>query len=118
MGVPIPEHIPFNLDNVIPDPSKLSQNQVQLGEFIAWVLSFATALPLIGAMHVPDFGQERLPCSSCHASMGVAFCPCVASQLCEILDLVRGCTLLKAGYDGHLTGRLAVQGTPPGWSSC
>ncbi len=34
MGVPIPEHIPFNLDNVIPDPSKLSQNQVQLGELV------------------------------------------------------------------------------------
>ena len=34
MGVPIPEHIPFNLDNVIPDPSKLSQGQVQLGELM------------------------------------------------------------------------------------
>ena len=35
MGVPIPDHIPFNLDNVIPDPSKVSQGRVQLGEINA-----------------------------------------------------------------------------------
>ena len=53
-GVPIPDHIPFNLDNVIPDPSKLSQGAVQLGAFIA----ATTALALLAAMPVPDFEPE------------------------------------------------------------
>ena len=84
MGVPIPEHIPFNLDNVIPDPSKLSQNQVQLGELVPRVLYCATALALIGAMPVPDFGQRPLPCSIRHASMSIAFAPCMALHHCVI----------------------------------
>lgn len=32
MGVPIPEHIPFNLDNVIPDHTRMQKGQVPMSK--------------------------------------------------------------------------------------